>query len=280
MGYKYIKGEVKPADNSVINLGGTGVDVAMPQGSVDSDDLAGLSFAEVKLSYTDNPANGNQLIFTIDGKTYTITVATGGGGQSQTTAVGVSGNNRTATIYLSTTVAAPLSADQFYTNLATILESGAEIKAANDNGSNTLKIQSSKANKSFNVTTETLTNASAVTDNMMHKFLRYQNGVAQEQDAGAMFQSIVAPGGQFNGNITFAGTETVDGRDVSADGTKLDTIESNADVTDATNVNAAGAVMESDYDAHTMMIATSDNTPVATTIAASRIVGRIAFGNI
>ena len=45
------------------------------------------------------------------------------------------------------------------------------------------------------------------------------------------------------GNITVGGT--VDGRDVAADGTKLDTVETNADVTDATNVEAAGAVMES-----------------------------------
>ena len=48
---------------------------------------------------------------------------------------------------------------------------------------------------------------------------------------------------------TFAGIVTagnVDGRDVSVDGTKLDTIETNADVTDATNVNAAGAVMNTD----------------------------------
>lgn len=48
---------------------------------------------------------------------------------------------------------------------------------------------------------------------------------------------------------TFAGIITagnVDGRDVSADGTKLDTIETNADVTDTTNVDAAGAVMNTD----------------------------------
>lgn len=36
---------------------------------------------------------------------------------------------------------------------------------------------------------------------------------------------------------------TVDGRDVSADGTKLDTIEAGADVTDTTNVTSAGAAM-------------------------------------
>ena len=44
-----------------------------------------------------------------------------------------------------------------------------------------------------------------------------------------------------NGNITVSGT--VDGRDISTDGTKLDGIEALADVTDATNVAAAGAAM-------------------------------------
>ena len=46
------------------------------------------------------------------------------------------------------------------------------------------------------------------------------------------------------GNVTVGGT--VDGRDVAADGTKLDTVETNADVTDATNVTAAGALMDSE----------------------------------
>jgi hypothetical protein len=48
---------------------------------------------------------------------------------------------------------------------------------------------------------------------------------------------------------TFAGIITsgnVDGRDVSVDGTKLDGIEAAADVTDATNVTAAGALMDSE----------------------------------
>ena len=39
---------------------------------------------------------------------------------------------------------------------------------------------------------------------------------------------------------------TVDGRDLATDGTKLDTIETNADVTDAANVTAAGALMDSE----------------------------------
>jgi hypothetical protein len=46
------------------------------------------------------------------------------------------------------------------------------------------------------------------------------------------------------GNIAVTGT--VDGRDVATDGTKLDTIETNADVTDTANVTAAGALMDSE----------------------------------
>ena len=44
-------------------------------------------------------------------------------------------------------------------------------------------------------------------------------------------------GGQMSGNITMAGTETVDGRDLSVDGTKLDTI-----ATGATAVGGANTV--------------------------------------
>ena len=46
------------------------------------------------------------------------------------------------------------------------------------------------------------------------------------------------------GNITVSGT--VDGRDVATDGSKLDGIEANADVTDTANVTAAGALMDSE----------------------------------
>jgi hypothetical protein len=61
---------------------------------------------------------------------------------------------------------------------------------------------------------------------------------------------------------------------------KLDGIEANADVTDATNVNAAGAVMESDYNAQTILAATSDDTPAALVVGEQTIVGRITGGNI
>jgi len=51
-------------------------------------------------------------------------------------------------------------------------------------------------------------------------------------------------GGAMTGAITT--NSTFDGRDVATDGTKLDTVETNADVTDATNVTAAGALMDSE----------------------------------
>jgi hypothetical protein len=75
-------------------------------------------------------------------------------------------------------------------------------------------------------------------------------------------------------------TGTVDGRDLATDGTKLDGIETAADVTDATNVDAAGAVMESDYNAQTILAATTDNTPAAVTVGESEIVGRASGGNV
>jgi len=62
-------------------------------------------------------------------------------------------------------------------------------------------------------------------------------------------------GGTFGGNVDFGAgidvtgnitvTGTVDGRDVAADGTKLDAIEASADVTDTANVTSAGALMTS-----------------------------------
>ena len=57
-------------------------------------------------------------------------------------------------------------------------------------------------------------------------------------------------------------------------------VEDGADVTDATNVDAAGAVMEADYDANTILAADADNTPTARTIGEDELVGRLSGGNI
>jgi len=71
-----------------------------------------------------------------------------------------------------------------------------------------------------------------------------------------------------DGSITLGGT--VDTRDVATDGAKLDGIEALANVTDATNVNAAGAVMETDYVAQgDILVASGASTPAALTVGAA-----------
>jgi len=64
----------------------------------------------------------------------------------------------------------------------------------------------------------------------------------------------------------------------SAEKTKLSGIEESADVTDADNVNSAGAVMESDFNATTFLYATADNTPLAKTPAEVRSILNVADG--
>jgi hypothetical protein len=66
------------------------------------------------------------------------------------------------------------------------------------------------------------------------------------------------------GNLTLSGT--VDGRDLATDGSKLDGIEALADVTDATNVNAAGAIMHTDIGGNGMLARTAAETYVNRTI--------------
>ena len=51
-------------------------------------------------------------------------------------------------------------------------------------------------------------------------------------------------GGALTGALTT--NSTIDGRNVSTDGTKLDTVETNADITDTANVTSAGALMDSE----------------------------------
>jgi hypothetical protein len=63
------------------------------------------------------------------------------------------------------------------------------------------------------------------------------------------------------GNTTTTGL--FDGRDVATDGTKLDTVETSADVTDASNVAAAGAVMESDTTTALMSFVVDEDTLVS-----------------
>ena len=67
-----------------------------------------------------------------------------------------------------------------------------------------------------------------------------------------------------------------EGAFIDGDKTKLDGIEAGADVTDATNVNAAGAVMESDYSpAHSVLAQQSGTgSPSAVSLGTNSLLGR------
>jgi len=85
-----------------------------------------------------------------------------------------------------------------------------------------------------------------------------------------------------DGNITLSGT--VDGRDVSADGSKLDGIETNADVTDTANVTAAGALMDSELTSEASVkaldqgVATTDSPNFAGVTATEGTFSRLNVG--
>ncbi|MCK4714828.1 MAG: hypothetical protein KAT35_04580, partial [Candidatus Aenigmarchaeota archaeon] len=140
---------------------------------------------------------------------------------------------------------------------------------------------------------------SSATDNAIVRF---------DGATGRLIQDYTsdAPTVSDTGDITMAAGKTIDGRDISVDGgkldgieagatvypdtgeqafldadhTKLDGVEAGADVTDATNVAAAGAVMKVDYNAQTILIAITDDTPTALVVGEQAVVGRLTEGDI
>jgi hypothetical protein len=91
-----------------------------------------------------------------------------------------------------------------------------------------------------------------------------------EAESDALFAAYLPlAGGVMSGNITMAGAETVDGRDLSVDGTKLDGVEALADVTDTANVTAAGALMDSEVTnlSGIKTLVVPDSTTITTFIA-------------
>jgi hypothetical protein len=91
-----------------------------------------------------------------------------------------------------------------------------------------------------------------------------------EAESDALFAAYLPlAGGVMSGNITMAGAETVDGRDLSVDGTKLDGVEALADVTDTANVTAAGALMDSEVTnlSGIKTLTVPDSTTITTFIA-------------
>jgi hypothetical protein len=74
-------------------------------------------------------------------------------------------------------------------------------------------------------------------------------------------------------------TSTTNKFTTAGDISKLAGIEANADVTDSTNVNAAGAVMNSDYSSHSILVQQSGSgSPTSLGIANNTLVGRLSGG--
>ena len=68
--------------------------------------------------------------------------------------------------------------------------------------------------------------------------LKVYSGSSWQGGVTATGGLLAKSGGQMTGNLTFSGSQTVDGRDVSADGTKLDGIASGAEVNVQSDWNA------------------------------------------
>jgi len=78
------------------------------------------------------------------------------------------------------------------------------------------------------------------------------------------------------GNVVLSGT--VDGRDVATDGSKLDNVEASADVTDTTNVTAAGALMDSEV-TNLAQVKAFDTTDYATAAQGAKADTAHGWGN-
>lgn len=84
-----------------------------------------------------------------------------------------------------------------------------------------------------------------------------------------------AHGTHAGGTLHAEATPSAAGFMSAADKTKLDAIEAGADVTDAANVAAAGAVMEADFTAtHSVLVRQGGPTPAAVSVPVSRLLGR------
>ena len=207
-----------------------------------------------------------QITFAEDLGLITNSVSTGSGNNSVNTVAGSIANVNTAATNIAkiTTVADDLNEgtseiDTVATNIANVNTVGSAIANVNTVAgsiSNVNTVQGSIAN--VNTTAGSIANVNTVASNLtnVNNFanryriassaptssldvgdlyfdssqneLRIYNGSAWQGGVTATGNLLLRSGGQMTGNITMSGTQTVDGRDLSADGTKLDGIEAAA----------------------------------------------------
>ena len=144
---------------------------------------------------------------------------------------------------------------------ATADQSNAEIKAAYEANSNTNAFTDADHSKldgieaSADVTDSTnVTAAGALMDSELTNLAAVK----------AINQGLATTNSPTFNSISVTGT--VDGRDVASDGSKLDGIESGANVTDSANVTAAGALMDSELTDLSAIktLSAPDNTTIST----------------
>jgi hypothetical protein len=87
--------------------------------------------------------------------------------------------------------------------------------------------------------------------------LKVYNGTAWETGVSGASGLLSLTGGTMTGNIAFSGSQTVDGRDVSVDGTKLDGIESGA------TADQTGAEIKAAYEAEASAFTDAQFTKLA-----------------
>ena len=207
-----------------------------------------------------------QVTFQEDLGLITNAVSTGSGNNSVNTVAGSIANVNTAATNIAkiTTVADDLNEgtseiDTVATNIANVNTVGTDIANVNTVAgsiANVNTVQGSIAN--VNTTAGSIANVNTVASNLtnVNNFanryriassaptssldvgdlyfdssqneLRIYNGSAWQGGVTATGNLLLRSGGQMTGNITMSGTQTVDGRDLSADGTKLDGIEAAA----------------------------------------------------
>jgi hypothetical protein len=143
-----------------------------------------------------------------------------------------------ATAASSSASSAATSATASANSATTSSTKASEASASNDTATTKAGEASTSATAAANSATASANSATAAASSATDA----ANAVPQPELAATGSPTFAAI--TINGNIIATGT--VDGRDLQTDGTKLDAIEANADVTDATNVAAAGALMESE----------------------------------
>lgn len=205
--------------NDGVELGATAVDLISFNGVLDTNllpDASGLRYlgsasSEFRVVYTRAVQSGTGLLLTLTG--------TGG-------LWNLSGG--TGTVYSSTGAAD--SSVQLTLGKSTAFLADTDVDA-------TLHFRGHQVGDAVGLATTGLIRLDASQDEML---VEVPSGGALRVGSGDLIMDT--------GDIQLAALAQVDGRDVSVDGSKLDGIETGADVTDATNVAAAGAVMHSEMD--------------------------------